>query len=92
MSTYIFDEQTARIEEFDPPASSYLGVPLNSFPSEHSVVMLYGAKGRGIPSREIWDPSAKEDSEDEFGTSSEQEHDCVSEIKAIMFKFNHYKE
>lgn len=86
----VFDEQTAQLEEFDPTASSYLRVPFEPFPSEDSMVILYGRKGREVPSQEIWDPSGNEDSEEEFEPYPEAEHDSVSDIKAV--KFNLYKE
>jgi hypothetical protein len=84
----VFDEQTAQREEFDPTASSYVEVPFEAFPSEDCMVILHG-RGREVPSEETWDRYGDEGSEEEFEPYPEDEHDSVSDIKAV--KFNHYR-
>jgi hypothetical protein len=83
----VFDEQTAQLEEFDPTASSYLRVSFEPLPSEDSMVILHGVKGKEVLSEETWDPYGDGDSDEEFEPYPEAEHDSVSDTKAVRCNY-----
>ena len=82
----VFEEQISEFERFDPEATSYLRVPFEAFPSDERKMLVYGRQGKLYSSEDAWDPLGEDCSGEEFDPYPEDEHNSVSDIKAVNLR------